>query len=151
MRRFDAMSRPKTVITGVSSVAARPPGPPQGRERDATAEIEDLSPAVNAGYVRQLAVFAVALDAQAIGRCDPAALRLVRQRLTQWVEDLRSVGGNRELASTVEALVERLTAALAEQASLAAEVAAIAEALARLASGEPPPPEKKKSRLAFWK
>ena len=147
---LDALQMPKSSASAVSPASA-PRGGPQSRERQATAEIEDLSPAVNAGYVRQLAGFAVDLDAQASGRCDPAALRRVRQRLTQWVEDLRSVGGNRELASTVEALVERLTAALAAQASLAAEVAAIAEALARLASGEPPPPENKKSRLAFWK
>ena len=86
------------------------------------------------------------------------AIRLVRQRLTQWVEDVRSVGGSRDLADAVEALVKRLSAALAAPANLVAEAMAIAAELATLAAGAPPPPappenpkEKKKSRLAFWK
>jgi hypothetical protein len=91
------------------------------------------------------------LEARAIGRGDPAAIRLLRERLTEWVEDVRSVGGNHELAGAVEALVERLSAALAAPASLLAEATAIAGELAVLAAGAPPPPAKKQSRLAFWK
>jgi len=103
----------------------------------------DLSPGVQAGYVNQLAVFAVQLGAEASGRCDPAAIRLVRQRLTQWIEDLRSVGGNRDLARAVEELVERLSAALAAPATLAAEAQAISDELARLATDGPQPPAKR--------
>jgi Ca-activated chloride channel family protein len=110
-----------------------------------------VSAAVNAVYLTQLAALAVELGAQATGRCDPAAIRMLRQRLTQWIEDLRSVGGNRDLASAVEELVQRLSDALAAPASLSAETAAIAEGIAKLATGGPPLPEKKKSRLAFWK
>ena len=71
--------------------------------------------------------------------------------LTQWVEDVRSVGGLDDLASAVEALVERLSTALGTPANLATEAAAVAKELAALAAGAPPPPAKKKSRAAFWK
>lgn len=132
----------------IASLPAQPGGAPPAAQ---VTDLGELSATVNTGYFRQLAAFAVALEAQAKGRCEPAAIRMLRERLTQWIEDLRSVGGNRELAAAVEALVVRLSAVLAAPANLAAEVAAIADALAKLASGEPPPPEKKKSRLAFWK
>jgi Ca-activated chloride channel family protein len=106
-------------------------------------------------YLVQLATLARELEAQASGRGDPAAIRLLRQRLTEWVEDVRSVGGNDELASAVEELVQRLSAALTAPANFVAEATAIAGELAALAAGAPPPekPEKKKkkSRLAFWK
>ncbi|TMQ23167.1 MAG: VWA domain-containing protein, partial [Deltaproteobacteria bacterium] len=111
----------------------------------------DTSSAVHASYLHQLLALAVALAAQASGRCDPAAIRLIRQRLTQWIEDVRSVGGDRDLIGAVEALVERLSAALGAAADLPAEVTAIAEELTRLAAAASPPPQKKKGRLAFWK
>jgi hypothetical protein len=72
---------------------------------------------------------------------------MVRQRLTEWVEDLRSVGTHGDLANAVEQLVARLTAALGGT-DLASEAAGIAQELAQLAGGAPPP---KKSRGAFWK
>ncbi|HEX7836320.1 MAG TPA: hypothetical protein VF469_02595, partial [Kofleriaceae bacterium] len=122
--------------------------PPQPAKLEANEGV-DVSAAVNAAYLQQLAALAVELDAQASGRCDPAALRLLRQRLTQWVEDLRSVAGNRDLASAVEALVKRLSDALAAAAGLSAEVAVVAEELAKLASAASPP--EKKSRADFWK
>jgi hypothetical protein len=130
--------------------AAQPPQAPQPVKTEAN-EGGDVSAAVNASYLRNLAALAVELGAQATGRCDPGAIRLLRQRLTQWIEDLRSGGGNRDLASAVEELVKRLSDALAAPASLAAEATAISEELGKLASGAPPPPENKKSRLAFWK
>jgi Ca-activated chloride channel family protein len=105
----------------------------------------------NAAYLAQLAALARELEGEAKGSLDVAAIRRLRQRLVQWTEDVRSVGGNDDLASAVEALVERLVAALAAQATLAAEAAEIAGELATLATGAPPPPPKKKSRLAFWK
>jgi Ca-activated chloride channel family protein len=110
------------------------------------------APAIaTSAYLVQLATLARELEAQATGRADPAAIRLLRQRLTEWVEDVRSVGGNQELAGAVEELVKRLSAALAAPATLVAEVTAIAGELAALAAGGPLPPAKKKSRLAFWK
>jgi hypothetical protein len=111
----------------------------------------DVSAAVSSVYLQQLAALAVELGAQASGRCDPGALRLVRQRLAQWIEDLRSVGGNRDLAGAVEALVARLSIALAAPASLAAEATAISDELAKLSTGAPTPPGTAKPRAAFWK
>lgn len=102
-------------------------------------------------YLVQLATLARELAAQATGRGDAAAIRLVRQRLTEWVEDVRSVGERDDLASAVEALVKRLSAALAAPASLRSEATAIAGELAALAAGAPPPPAKQQSRPAFWK
>ena len=132
--------RPTPTASGGSARPARP-----------EATDGDLSTTVAAGYLRSLASLAVELGAQATGHCDPTAIRRIRQRLAQWIEDLRSVGGNRDLTSAVEALVERLSTALAAPASLPPEVAAISEQLAKLAAGASPPPAKKKSRLAFWK
>lgn len=102
-------------------------------------------------YLVQLAALARELAAQATGRGDPAAIRLLRQRLTEWGEDVRSVGGSDDLAGAVEALVKRLSAALAAPGSLLAEARAIAGELAALAAGSPPPPAKPPGRSAFWK
>jgi len=77
------------------------------------------------------------------------ALRVVRQRLTEWVEDLRSVGGHDTLADAVEHQVTKLTAALTG-ADPTSEALAIATELARLADGGAPPP-KQSGRAAFWK
>ena len=79
------------------------------------------------------------------------AIRVLRQRLAQWIEDLSSAGGTPALIAAVQQLVERLTAALAASAALHAELIAITEALIQLATGAAPPPGAKKSRLAFWK
>jgi hypothetical protein len=101
-------------------------------------------------YLVHLAQLAVELERCATGGADAAAIRLLRERLTQWIEDVRSVGGLDELARTAFDLTMRLSAALAAPATLLAEAAAIADELAQLATGAPPPP-KKRSRLAFWK
>jgi Ca-activated chloride channel family protein len=106
---------------------------------------------IDPAYLAQLAALARGLAGEASGRCDAAAIRLLRQRVTQWIEDVRSVGGSHELVSAVEELVTRLSAALAAAATLASEAAAVAAALAALAAGTPPPPANKRSRLAFWK
>jgi hypothetical protein len=111
-----------------------------------------VSAVVGRAHVQRLARLAVELEAQIAGGCDAAAIRLVRQRLTQWIEDLRSVGGSRELAEAVAALVRRLSDALAAPINLAAELAAIADELARLATGAVPPDTgSKPSRPPFWK
>ena len=98
-------------------------------------------------YLTTLGSLARELEAQARGRVDTSAIRLLRQRLTEWVEDLRSVGTAAELAAAVETLVQRLSAALALSSDLATEALAIAGELAQLASGAAPP----KPGRAFWK
>jgi hypothetical protein len=104
-----------------------------------------------AAYLTQLAELARGLLAEARGRAEPGPIRLVRQRLAQWIEDVRSIGGNDDLASAVEVQVERLGAALAAPETLVSEATAVAAELAALAAGAAPPPAKKNSRLAFWK
>jgi Ca-activated chloride channel family protein len=105
------------------------------------------APAVGAAYLATLGALARELDAQGRGRADVGMLRLLRQRLNEWVEDLRSVGDANDLADAVEHLVQRLSAALAG-ANVAAEAIAVAAELAKLAAGATPP---KKPGRAFWK
>jgi hypothetical protein len=96
----------------------------------------DPSSAVGAVYVRRLAALALDVEAQIAGGCDAAAVRRVRQRLTEWVE----------------VLVRRLSDALAAPMTIAAELAAIADALAKLSTGaQPPDAGPKPSRPPFWK
>ena len=103
------------------------------------------------GYLQQLAQLAVELEAQARRTPDLQALRLLRQRLTQWVEDVRSAGGLDGLASAVDALVRRLSTAIAAE-TLAADARAIADELAALAGGAPAePPARPTARVNFWK
>lgn len=102
-------------------------------------------------YLPQLATLAAELEAEAKGRCDAGAIRLLRQRLTQWLEDVRAMGGGDDLVSTVDDLIQQLSAALAAPRKLADKAAEVAASLAALAAGAPPPPERKRSRLAFWK
>jgi hypothetical protein len=101
-------------------------------------------------YFEQLAKLARELEALARGGANATAMRMLRQRLAEWVENLRSTGGNADLAAAVEALATRLGTAIAG-ADLANEALAIAAELAHLATGAPPPPAPKKSRAAFWK
>lgn len=83
-----------------------------------------------------------------------AAARLVQQRLSQCLEDLRSVGGDAALTKQLEEIIERLARAFAKHAGdpsrLARELGEIAQKLAELGGSAPTPPPKK-SRLAFWK
>jgi Ca-activated chloride channel family protein len=130
-----SLEAPRSVELGAArATAAAPPmqsrpTPPAsgGSARPARPEAAEayLSATVAVGYLRSLAALAVELGTQATGHCDPAAIRRIRQRLTQWI-------------------------ALAAPASLPADAAAISEELAKLAAGGSSPPAKK-SRLAFWK
>jgi hypothetical protein len=101
----------------------------------------------------KLATLARELEAQARAAA-LGALRLLRQRLTEWVEDLRSVGGQDALADAVELQVKRLSAALATATDptndVATEALAIAAELMRLGDGGAPPP-RKQGRAEFWK
>ena len=102
-------------------------------------------------YHMKLAKLAYELAMVARGTLDAMRLRLLRDRLTEWVEDVRSVGGHDALAGAVEELANRLAAALAGTAPIDSELTAIVNELSALAAGAPPPAPKKKSRSAFWK
>jgi Ca-activated chloride channel family protein len=108
------------------------------------------APSAGSAYLAALGTLARELEAQGRGRADAAAIRLLRQRLTEWIEDVRSVGGHVALAAAVEQLVQRLSAALASGQDVAGEAIAIAAELARYAQGAAPPPAPKQGR-AFWK
>jgi Ca-activated chloride channel homolog len=110
---------------------------------------EEAGAADASAYLAKLATLARELEAQARGGAAVGALRLLRQRLTEWVEDLRSVGGQDALADAVEHQVKRLSAALANATDLAAEALAVATELAQLADGGAPP--RKTGRAEFWK
>ncbi len=149
-RARSAPPSPRSPVSASPVSASRPAGgqPPRSK----AAPLGGGSPAsTDAAYLVQLATLARELAEQATGGCVAAAIRILRQRLTQWVEDVRSVSGGPDLISAVEDLVQRLSAALAAPSNLAAEVTVVAAELAALAAGAPPPPAKKKSRLAFWK
>ena len=70
-------------------------------------------------------------------------LRLARQRLVEWLEDLRSVGGHEELAKAIEVQVARLATAL-DQSDI---VRAVVVELTKLAT----PSMTTTGRPAFWK
>jgi Ca-activated chloride channel homolog len=108
-------------------------------------------PTVEPVYFARLAALARELAVHAAGPASAGAIRLVRERLTQWVEDLRSVAGANPLADAIEELIARLSAALGAMASLASEAAAVAAELAELAAGAPPPATPSQGRPAFWK
>jgi len=99
-------------------------------------------------YLATLEQLARELEAQGLGRADTTAIRLIRQRLTELVEDLRSVGDASDLADAVEHLVQRLSAALALGNDIAGESVVVAVELTKLAAGTLPP---RKPGRAFWK
>ncbi len=144
---------------GGSAPPSAPPRPSPGPMRPAsgrpsasfppTRELERAPDSASdpSAYLVSLSVLARELAAQ-VGA--PHALRLVRERLKQWVEDVRSVGGHTALADAVAAHVERLSLALSQSTELAVEVQEVAAALLAIAQGGPLP-AKKSGRGAFWK
>lgn len=92
-------------------------------------------------YLASLAELARELDAlsSAGPRAPAMALKLLRQRLQQWLEDLESVGGHEALVAAVASELHRLT--IDTRAEVAAE-------LVKLAIGAVPP---KPPGRAFWK
>lgn len=146
--------------------AARPAGgrvpgpmnqPPMAPAKVARAqEFDDLrreaapAPTSPSAYLAKLAQLARDLETHA-RTGDKTALRLVRQRLKEWAEDLRSVGSYDTLADAVGDQADKIGAALsASGADLTVELQAIANILANLAAGGPLPP-RKSGRAAFWK
>ena len=120
---------------------------PPAYQQERAKQDEAAAPAPNA-YLATLGALARDLETQANNRADAGVIRLLRQRLVEWIEDVRSVGGNDELAAAVEHHVKRLSAALAANTNVATEALAVAAELAKLAGGAPPP---RGGRVAFWK
>jgi Ca-activated chloride channel family protein len=104
---------------------------------------EERSASSSSAYLITLGTLARELEGHARANAVPR-IRLVRQRLAQWVEDVRSVGGLDTLASKVEELAKRLATASMDQAiAIAGELAALAAGTAH--ATKPP------GRGAFWK
>jgi len=150
-------SRPSASLPApVARRSARPASPAP----DESAGGSDPGGVSVRAYLVQLASLAREL---ADGAAHPAALRRVRQRLAQWIEDVRSVGGHEPLAIVVEGLLRRLSEALAAPKLLNAAVTAIAQELQVMSTAPTPPtseptppateptPPSARSRWAFWK
>jgi Ca-activated chloride channel family protein len=151
-------ARSKVMVSGLppSNSATTPPAmrpppapaapmymPPNlGARQEREAKKDEAAPDSAAAYLASLDRLAIALDA-----ANDTTLRVVRQRLAEWVEDVRSVGGHDDLATAVDHLVKRLSAALAAGSNVEAEARAIAAELRKLAAGTPPP----RGGRAFWK
>jgi hypothetical protein len=122
---------PSEKLTGRS--AKKPaPGPTTTLGMPGNADVTRQEAADPSAYFAKLAELARELAATT----DVTQLRLLRQRLVEWVEDLRSVGGHDELARTVETLVRQLPS----------NAGVVAAALEKLAKDRRPG-----SRVAFWK
>lgn len=93
-------------------------------------------------YLASLVRIARELEAHVRAGTSVTGIRLVRQRLLQWVEDVRSVGRLATAARTVEQLAARLATASAD------ELQVIFTELFALATGTP---SKQPTRGAFWK
>jgi len=130
---------------------ALPMSPPKVARADESKKKEAApAPTSPSAYLAKLAQLARELESLARTQ-DKTALRLLRQRLKEWAEDLRSVGSYDTLADAVGDQAEKIGAALsAPGADLTVELQAIANILANLASGGPLPP-RKSGRAAFWK
>ena len=112
------------------------------------------APAVDeAPYRKRLSAIADELARAATAPVPLTAMQVPFLRLTQLLEDLRTVG-LAELARQLEPLVERVRAALTAAAALATVLAEVASALRTLTpsptGGGSPPPGKKRDG-AFWK
>ncbi|HEY5926075.1 MAG TPA: VIT domain-containing protein [Kofleriaceae bacterium] len=140
--------KPRPAPPSAAMTMPPPAPPPRARNVSDKSRNEKAETADASAYLEKLAQLARDL-AHARGG-DLGALRLLRQRLTEWVEDLRSVGGHDALADAVEAQVKRLSAVLTGGGDIASEVMAISTELARLAGGGAPP-AKKPGRSEFWK
>ena len=148
-------------LGGSSSASGIAPGP--SPTPSALAGGRDPGDTSFRAYLVQLGSLARELANCGARHEDRGAIRLLRQRFIQWIEDVRSVGGLEPLAIAVERLMRRLSEALAASSGLTAAVTAIAQELQALMTepsppegeatrpdGEPPP-RRSRSRWAFWK
>jgi hypothetical protein len=135
------------------SMSASPPSYPAPRrmplgkakresEREETSGVADPS-----AYLAKLATLARELAAEGQGAANLGKLRMLRQRLREWVEDVRSVGGFDSLADAVNRLALKLDDAIAA-ADVSTQVAAVATQLANIASNSG---VHSSGRREFWK
>jgi hypothetical protein len=109
---------------------------------------------IDAVYLAQLA--RDLLDVANAG-ADPTKLRRLRQRLREWLEDVRSVGADHTgHVAAVDALVTALSACIDRNVDLANVAQKTAAALGELAAGHAAAPPAAmttaaRSRLKFWK
>ncbi len=151
------MGRPASVRSSVGKLASI--GMPTGRvEELADVGCEGEAPLDTAAYRDTLRAIALDLDAAATrGATTHTAYARIHRRLREWLEDLRSVGADEDLANAVERVAIRIHAAFSKAAAqLAAHMHALAaELLALAGADEPPtaePPGRARSgRAAFWK
>lgn len=139
------MSPPRNAAPRPSASMAPPAPPPGISYRQESAKKDEAAATDASAYLAKLAQLAKDIEAEP---ANVGKLRLLRQRLREWVEDLRSVGGFEALAGQIEQLASRLAAALGAP-DVDAQARAIAAELAAIASGATPPP--KSSGRAFWK
>jgi Ca-activated chloride channel family protein len=113
---------------------------------------EKAAPAgpMDRAYLESLATLARELEAEGRGPADAARIRMLRERLTEWIENVRSVGGSESIVAAVEDLVNRLSATLDAGTSLGKEAVAVATELAALAAGGAPA-RRRRNRILFWK
>ncbi len=143
---LESMPRRDVAARSVASASMRSRGEEGPREEGASRAVS----AVNVVYLKRLAQLAVELEAQAKGAVNTTAIRLLRQRLAQWSEDVRA-SGHAALADAVDRLVQPLSVALGQPAELQRVAGEVSEALALLAAGGAPPVAPPPSRVAFWK
>ena len=141
------MTMRSKVGSRMASVASSPMSAPP-MSRSAPPVKDDANKATEAidASVYLMALAELARELTALSAARPAAtgmaLKLLRQRLQQWIEDLGSVGGHEALTAMVATHLERLTM------ESSAEIARI---LAELAAGSVPAKPPKVARRAFWK
>jgi len=110
------------------------------KTQDSSADLSPLDTPDISAYLASLADLARELEGSA---GDARSVRVLRQRLVEWLEDVRSVGGT-QLAQAVEVVVARLGAQDTDA------VRAVARELAVIA-GQPTPAPPPARRVAFWK
>src|SRR5207302_3769096 len=87
------------------------PGPPMPPpQAPARPHAPVAMPPAGVSYLVQLLTFAHQLEVQAHGGADATAIRLVRERLVQWAEDMTSVSNDPDMVAAIEALIARLSA-----------------------------------------
>jgi len=118
-----------------------PPRPSPARVMREEARVPEAAADATA-YLAKLAVLARDLEQQIRDGAALPALRMIRERLREWLEDLRSVGGHESLADVVSQQLDALVTALRVSPLNTTQLTTIAQALAAVATP---------GKRAFWK
>jgi Ca-activated chloride channel family protein len=160
-----AMPRMKTRAGLVTGSAAPPPGAPLMKSSppgalgpqfsddseldfDVAMQVGEPAEPADAGFRRTMVSLADEIAAAA-RRSDVTGLRVLRQRLAQWIDDARAAG-HAAIADAAAVALDRLKQALHAPALDAALVVEVATALGHIGTGEPPKKPQGR-RWAFWK